>query len=321
MGDDRIAEDSLKEKTCRRQKPKRYGRASRRRKAKLRSIQEAEERAWSGGSVSGPSPENGMPRDRDRSWPGVLERRSRQWSESDENELIRQLGYMPGNAVAVVARSDDVPHLPIEGNVPIVLQLYPLAMRDEYAGGKQDGRKYKGRKRGPSRKDGNDAATKDQTPLLEPFPTMYWVTHPILRTIVSKVELEEHHNATMMKGRLEKDPSAMASMRQAHRLYGETRWNLLTDSDQQLMEERNWQGALDAERGVAGIRHATAVKCLHAHIAHFLSGDPGSSDNIVGKWTMEQVNILAMERKKQMAEKQTAEQNATNQAEEPTINS
>eukprot|EP00541_Cyclophora_tenuis_P002174 CAMPEP_0116552342 /NCGR_PEP_ID=MMETSP0397-20121206/6436_1 /TAXON_ID=216820 /ORGANISM="Cyclophora tenuis, Strain ECT3854" /LENGTH=101 /DNA_ID=CAMNT_0004077287 /DNA_START=1 /DNA_END=306 /DNA_ORIENTATION=- len=88
-------------------------------------------------------------------------------------------------------------------------------------------------------------------------------------------------------------------MEAAHRAYGETRWNLLTDDDRSLMEERKWQRALSSERGVSGIRHSRAVKCLHAHLAHFLSGEAGSAHNIVGKWTMQEINNLVLEREKQ----------------------
>jgi hypothetical protein len=49
------------------------------------------------------------------------------WLETDEIALVRQLGYLPGNAVAVAARSTHFPQLPdIEREtVPIVNPTLP----------------------------------------------------------------------------------------------------------------------------------------------------------------------------------------------------
>jgi hypothetical protein len=273
------------------QKRNRPGRSSRRRKAKLRAIQEAEEKLWNGEI----EPIKGTPNDRDRIWPGVLERRSVKWLDADETALVGQLGYLPGNAVAVAARSSQVPKLKIEGDVPIVLQLYPIAVRDAYAGGKSDGRKFKGRKRGPSKQPDPNDEDKDaeEQHLIEPFPTMYWVTHPLLRTLTSKLELGQSHNVKILEKLLSTNETALESMKTAHIAYGEGRWKLLTEGDQTEMESRQWKGALAEKTGVAGIRKPFAIKCLHAHLAHHLSGGPGSEENVVGKWVLEELcNIV-----------------------------
>jgi hypothetical protein len=242
----------------------------------------------------------------------VLERRKDNLTCAEEAAIIGQLGYLPGNAVAVAARAEQIPALPVEENVPIVLKLYPLAIRDVYSGGKADGRKFKGRRRGglcPSHRD-SDAATdemdtetnvsaKDAAPLLEPFPTIFWLTHPILRTLASKLELGKTDNVSVMESRLQSNPQAMESMARAHKAYGQERWESLTDADLDLVKTRKWEAALDAQRGVAGIRKPSTIKCLHSHLAHYLSGDRGSKDNIIGEWAMESITKLLQENKQE----------------------
>jgi len=92
-----------------------------------------------------------------------------------------------------------------------------------------------------------------------------------------------------MEDRLQADKDAMASMKRAHEAYGKARWELLTETDHELVKSRKWQGALGLERGVAGIRNHNRIKCLHTHAAHYLSAGKGSNDNVVGKWTMDAV--------------------------------
>jgi hypothetical protein len=66
----------------------------------------------------------------------------------------------------------------------------------------------------------------------------------------------------------------------------------LTVEDQELIENRKWGPALDDSRGVAGIRNHAAVKCLHAHTAHYLAGCP---DNVVGRWVVEKLREMVAE--------------------------
>lgn len=125
--------------------------------------------------------------------------------------------------------------------------------------------------------------------VVEPFPTLYWLTHPGLRVAISR--LEEEGWCHRLQDRLRQDPEALRCMRQAHSLYGSYRSRLLTESDRKLVEERKWhETALSPEsRGVAGIRDPAKVKCLHTHAAHYLSATStnGGDDNVVGRWVME----------------------------------
>jgi len=111
--------------------------------------------------------------------------------------------------------------------------------------------------------------------IIEPFPTLYWLTSPLLRTLISKLEISKHHNVPQMEAKLRSSPSYLEQMERAHKSYGRRRWELLTPADQSNIVARGWQSALGEGRGVAGIRLAKerydCVKCLHAHAAHYLA--------------------------------------------------
>lgn len=308
------------------------------------------------------------------------------FSTKDELMLTSQLGFVPGNSISIVSRVRDVedvyPNLfkllskPISvekegdvaasgsasGDYPTVLQLYPLAIRDAYRGGKSDGRKFKSRKRGHdqvsknlmndsecehdsnqgsnSRNETTDRTTKattndgkddknnsdcdeqninnnsnetknrinkestSTTTTIEPFPTMYWLTHPYLKILISQLEIEPTNNVKAMEQKLSSCQNSLKAMVRAHESYGEQRWELLTDHDKRDMEERRWVNALNNNRGVAGIATFHSVKCLHAHAAHYLAnyglqrnsmrrgGD--LAENLVGRWVLEAVEELVI---------------------------
>mmetsp|Transcript_32203 Transcript_32203/g.47572 ORF Transcript_32203/g.47572 Transcript_32203/m.47572 type:complete len:289 (-) Transcript_32203:1099-1965(-) len=280
-------------------KKNRHGRASRRRKAKLRSIQEAEDSFWREGDNWRLEPIKGTPADRSRTWPAVIQRRSERWSNEDEASIIGQIGYLPGNAVAMAARSDQFPSLCINGSVPVVLELYPIVLRDAYDGGKSDGRKFKSRKRTLPDDQERDPKSETSTDVIEPFPTMFWLTHPLLRILVSKLEMGISHNVKIFESKIATNKEWLDSMKEAHEAYGKARWNLLSESDREFINHKNWSNALNT--GVAGIRKPDAVKCLHAHLAHYLSGGPGSKKNLVGKWVMDEVCNLVKTRQEAQA--------------------
>ena len=133
--------------------------------------------------------------------------------------------------------------------------------------------------------------------VLEPFPTLYWLTHPVLKTLVSQLEVEGW--GRRLEERLASDFAALERMRLAHAAYGSYRTNLLTESDVTLLVERRWMAAVGPDRGIAGMRYGNdasagcggGVKCLHAHAAHYLSrsNSNGGLDNVVGQWVMELV--------------------------------
>eukprot|EP00977_Amphora_coffeiformis_P012870 scaffold3267_cov142-Amphora_coffeaeformis.AAC.6 len=129
----------------------------------------------------------------------------------------------------------------------------------------------------------DDSATE----VLEPFPTLYWLTHPLLKIWVSKLGVNGW--GVELEKRLQHDTAALERMKRAHLAYGQTRMQLVTPQDQTELQMRKWTSALEEARGVAGIRNHAAVKCLHAHLAHYLSSDAGSQDNVVGAWVVDAI--------------------------------
>jgi hypothetical protein len=289
----------------------RPGRASRRRKQKLVDIQRAEDDIR-GTCATASNEDNSektlqLPVDRDRVWPAVTEQRTLNlWSTEDEAELVSQLGYLPGNAIRISARTSHVPALMEvvkNGNLPVALQLYPIALRDEHAGGK-GGRRFKARKRrqvvgkteDPEDDDNNsnvDSKT-EKSSLIEPFPTLFWLTHPLLRVWISKLELDGL--GIRLEERLASCPESLARMEKAHQAYGQERYLLLTQEDLVLIRSRGWEAAFAPTRGVAGIRNYSAIKCLHAHAAHYLSEPEGKANNVIGEWVMQAIANLAQQK-------------------------
>jgi hypothetical protein len=301
------------------------GRAARRRKAKERSINEALDQLLSGNnsSLTISSHDSALPSDRSESLASVVSLRNKLNVnfEDDERRLVSQLGFFPGNAITISSRvvdlKDTYPHLHSlllnnkmkhvdvdcaeQDKYPTTLQLYPLAIRNVHLGGKQ-GRKYKSRKRGH---DGNSVAvnssdenskqkpqTLENSTVLEPFPTMYWLTHPILRVLISRIELGDSDNVMEMERRLSSSQSNLLQMQRAHESYGRARWDLLTEDDTKDVMQRKWNDAIGTCKGVAGIKRYQTIKCLHTHAAHYLATMnkvDENDENIVGRWVMEVV--------------------------------
>lgn len=278
------------DKVIRRKVP---GRAARRRRKKLRDIQRAEKELLEGTSSSSTKASSLVPQDRSMVRPSVQVLKDKYgWNSEDEQTLVAQLGYIPGNAIRIACRMDHVlrllQQLPCtDANDPVVLQLYPLVLREEYKGGKVGDRKFKARKRlcETSKEPQDDDKDLGPRQLLEPFPTVFWLTHPLLRIMISRLELDGFGG--IVEKRLAAKPEYLETMKQAHLAYGRERAATLTAEDWNLVKTRKWESAFDiSSRGVAGIRDFGSVKCLHAHAAHYLSGN---LDNLVGHWVLEEL--------------------------------
>jgi hypothetical protein len=254
-------------------------------------------------------------------------------TESDRIALTRQLGYLPGNVLEVVARVKDafIQESSCESNTqcvmeetesfnmndPLVIKLYPLVLREE-----TDGSKSK-RKRKRSSDDHVKHMNHPKSLLLEPFPTIFWVTHPRIKALISKLELDgmgryceqllksstprkengsniceaTHFSFNQHSGRSiygatssydwqNSQEPPIASMTRAHVAYGKERQELLSKEDWAYVQQRKWDQAFSVGRGVAGMSNFATVKCLHAHVAHFWSG---CHDNLIGQWVAEHI--------------------------------
>lgn len=164
--------------------------------------------------------------------------------------------------------------------------------------------------------DDDESTKKKKQHIVEPFPTIYWLTSPKLRILISQMELSKDNNVPTMEARLRSSQSYLDQMERSHKSYGKSRWELLTPQDKDSVRQRGWENALDERRGVAGISlkkgRFDCVKCLHAHVAHYLAQvaeweeEEWKEDekkrecerddlNLVGKWTMESIEAALLE--------------------------
>lgn len=177
---------------------------------------------------------------------------------SQVRAVTRQLGYKPLNIISVAACDAQ-----LGADHPQVALLYPLNFNN-------NGGRYK----------------EDDTDL-KPFPTIYWMTCPKLRSRISKLETLgyiEKFQEKLVSG--ENSAEWLEMMRDSNRRYSECRWELLSEEDKVYIEEKGWISSI-VDVGIAGIRDYSSVKCLHCHYSHHLSRpDHG---NIVGMWIHEQL--------------------------------
>ena len=114
-------------------------------------------------------------------------------------------------------------------------------------------------------------------PFLEdgtPFPTLYWLTCPLARKRVGRVE--SHGGVKAAEARIDDDRQFAARHAGAMERYEAERDALIPAGETGPVPEG----------GVGGARFG--VKCLHAHYADHHRG----SDNPVGQWTAVEVDPL-----------------------------
>lgn len=102
-----------------------------------------------------------------------------------------------------------------------------------------------------------------------PFPTLYWLTCPLARTRIGR--LEGSGGVRRMENKAESDREFARALAEAHRSYAEERDALLG-------------GDVDPapSGGVGGTAHG--VKCLHAHYAHTRAGGVNPVGALVEDW-------------------------------------
>lgn len=105
------------------------------------------------------------------------------------------------------------------------------------------------------------------SPLLSdgtPFPTLFWLSCPLLQRAVSRLESGDFRK--VLRRKLKEQPGFAARLRQAESEYIRER-----DSWAEEMGELDEVRAyLSGREGVGGTASG-GLKCLHAHLAHFLA--------------------------------------------------
>ncbi|MDQ1531197.1 MAG: uncharacterized protein QOE37_1302 [Microbacteriaceae bacterium] len=91
-----------------------------------------------------------------------------------------------------------------------------------------------------------------------PFPTFYYLTHPVLVAAMSRLEAEGRMRD--LNERLGEDPSLAEAYRNAHASY---------------LADREAVDAVPELHGISAGGMPARVKCLHALAAHALAAGPG----------------------------------------------
>lgn len=97
-----------------------------------------------------------------------------------------------------------------------------------------------------------------------PFPTLYWLSCPLLCRSVSRLESGDFR--LRLRARMENDPGFAESLRLAERDYAEARARWAERMGAGEACERYF-----ARSGGIGGTSRGGMKCLHAHLAHFLA--------------------------------------------------
>lgn len=107
------------------------------------------------------------------------------------------------------------------------------------------------------------------TPLL--FPTTYWLSCPHLCRSVSTLESRALIGA--FRKRVQADPDFAARLKARHEQYAKDRVSMVDANELERLEAShpNIHGRL-VKLGIGGIEDFRGVKCLHLHLADYLSG-------------------------------------------------
>lgn len=103
-----------------------------------------------------------------------------------------------------------------------------------------------------------------------PFPTVFWLTCPALRSAVGRLEAE--HAMVDLNDRLDQDPAFSADYAAAAERYVAFRDRI--------------GDPLPGDPAAGGM--PGHIKCLHVHAAHHLA----TGDNVVGEWTVDHATPL-----------------------------
>ncbi len=108
------------------------------------------------------------------------------------------------------------------------------------------------------------AATSPRLSNGTPFPTTFYLTHPVITSAVSRLEAAGLMNE--MNDRLGADASLAADYRAAHEAYLQSRAEIGV---------RSGIGAVPEIDGISAGGMPTRVKCLHVLVGHSLAAGPG----------------------------------------------
>lgn len=125
-----------------------------------------------------------------------------------------------------------------------------------------------------------------------PFPTLFWLTCPFLRQLVSG--LETRGLIGLFESRIKHETPFREKYLRAHAQTAALKKTLLGES-----ELPTWQRDPIVKRGIGGIKNLESVKCLHLQLANFLGG----VENPVGREVWESLETTQCDGKKVVCER------------------
>jgi hypothetical protein len=150
-----------------------------------------------------------------------------------------------------------------------------LSAKDRETVERQLGRHLRGQVLLAARCPHGEAQVIATSPLLpdgEPFPTLYWLTCPLLRKAVSKLESGDFRE--LLRRKIKASPAFAAALKRAESHYENERERWVREDGQIETVRAYFAG----RSGIGGTKPG-GLKCLHAHLAHFLAG----GENPVGE--------------------------------------
>lgn len=148
------------------------------------------------------------------------------------------------------------------------MEYEALSAGDREAAGKQLGRPVRGDARVAARCPYGVVEVIANPPLLPdgtPFPTLFWLTCPLLHRGVAG--LENAHFRRALRHRLRDEPAFAQALRGAEADYAARREAWAEELRAAERTRRYFAG-----RGGIGGTASGGIKCLHAHLAHYLAG-------------------------------------------------
>lgn len=204
---------------------------------------------------------------------------SEAWDRAEARDLAvaaRQLGRPLAGKIIAVARRCSY-------GQPQVLVTYPLLQTAEYGVAA-----YNVAKQNVAKRPGDAGPWCEPTPGVRPrwapFPTVFWLTCPHLRSAVAT--LESRGMIECIRRRIREDAGFRREYEDANARYALQRIGLLDAADRaglHIDAQKDGPGAgmlrVIEESGVGGAADWTGVKCLHMNVADFMA----SNANPVGE--------------------------------------
>lgn len=112
-------------------------------------------------------------------------------------------------------------------------------------------------------------------------PTLFWLVDEYLHSGVAR--LESAGGVQRMQSRIEDESASKEEFLAGQGAYR----SLVLNAFREHLPEVDPERYLTSVQGIGGVSEPAAVKCLHAHLAHFIAKGRG----VVGKWVAEDLDV------------------------------